>query len=108
MKALEMADPRAACVGGLEPGRYADGRLPDDVRFADGKPILEAGAFASPRGFGKDARLAARAAGERGVGFDTSSANGSRPSIRNLVFREPLDQWSLRESRGDSDQGNDQ
>lgn len=107
MKALEMADPRGACVGGLEPGRYADGRPPDDVRFADGKPILETEGFTGPRGFGKHARLAARATGERGAGFDASSVEGS-PPIREVEFREPLNSRNPRESRGDSDQGNDQ
>lgn len=107
MKALEMADPRGACVGGLEPGRYADGRPPDDVRFADGKPILETEGFTKPRGFGKHARLATRAPGERGAGFDASSVEGSRPPIREVVSRAPLNKRHLRESPGDPDRGYD-
>ena len=49
-----------------------------------------------------------RAPGRWGMGSEASSVEGSAPALREVVFREPLNRRNLRESGGDSVQGNDQ
>jgi hypothetical protein len=91
MKKLKMADPRAARVADLKPGQYADGSPLHDVQYLECKLILKTDEFTSPKGFKKYAKLVAQAAKECGVGFDTSSVNGSRPAIREVQFLDTED-----------------
>ena len=44
-----------------------------------------------PKGFRKYGKLVARAAEECGVGFDTSSAEGARPAMREVIFLDTED-----------------
>jgi len=91
MRKLKMADPRTTRVGDLKPGQYADGSPLDDVQYLECKLILKTDEFTSAKGFKKYAKLVARAAEECGVGFDTSSAKGSRPAIREVMFLDTED-----------------
>jgi hypothetical protein len=91
MQKLKMADPRTTRVGDLKPGQYADGGPLDDVQYLECKLILKTDEFTSPKGFKKYAKLVAQAAEECGVGFDTSSADGSRPAIREVTFFDTED-----------------
>lgn len=91
MKKLKMADPRTTRVSDLEPGQYADGSPLDDIQYLECKLILKTDEFTSPKGFRKYAKLVARAAKECDVGFDTSSAHGSRPAIREVMFLDTED-----------------
>ena len=91
MKKLKMADPRTTRVLDLKPGQYSDGSPLDDVQYLECKLILKTDEFASAKGFGKYGKLVARAAEECGVGFDTSSAKGSRPAIREVMFMDTED-----------------
>jgi hypothetical protein len=91
MKKVKMADPRATRVGDLKPGQYADGSPLDDIQYLECKLILKTEEFTSPRGFSKYAKLVAQAAKECGVRFDTSSAKGSRPAIREVMFMDTED-----------------
>lgn len=84
-------DPRTTRVADLAPGQYADGSPLDDVQYLECKLILRTDEFTSPRGFQKYAKLVARAAEECGVGFDTSSAKGARPAIREVMFLDAED-----------------
>ncbi|HTN48215.1 MAG TPA: hypothetical protein VMK32_02170 [Burkholderiaceae bacterium] len=91
MKKIKMADPRTARVADLRQGQYADGSALDDVQYLECKLILKTDEFTSPKGFRKYARLVAQAARECGVGFDTSTAKGSRPAIREVMFMDTED-----------------
>lgn len=91
MKKIEMADPRTARVSDLKPGQYADGSPLDDVKYLECKLILKTDEFTSPKGFKKYAKLVAKAAEECGVKFDTSSADGTRPAIREVMFLDSED-----------------
>jgi hypothetical protein len=91
MSKVKMAAPRAVRVSDLEPGQYADGSPLDDVQYLECKLILKTDEFTSPKGFRKYAKLVARAADECGVGFDTSSADGCRPAIREVMFMDTED-----------------
>ena len=90
-KHVRMADPRTGRVGDLKPGQYADGSPLHDVQYLECKLILKTDEFTSPKGFKKYGKLVAQAAAECGVGFDTSSANGSRPAIREVQFLDTED-----------------
>ena len=91
MEKLKMADPRTTRVADLKPGQYADGSPLDDIQYCECKVILKTGEFTSPKGFKKYGKVVARAAEEVGVGFDTSSASGSRPAIREVEFLDTED-----------------
>jgi hypothetical protein len=91
MKKLKMADPRTTRVADLGPGQYTDGSPLDDVQYLECKLILKTDEFTSPKGFRKYARLVAQAAEECGVGFDTSSATGTRLAIREVMFLDTAD-----------------
>ncbi len=91
MKKARMADPRATRVDDLAPGQYADGSPLDDIQYLECKLILKTDEFTSAKGFGKYARLVARAAEACGVGFDTSPARGTRPAIREVMFMDTED-----------------
>jgi hypothetical protein len=91
MKQIKMADPRSGRTADLKPGHYADGSRLDDVQFLECKLILKTDEFTSPKGFKKYAKLVAQAAEECGVGFDTSSANGAKPAIREVAFLDTAD-----------------
>jgi hypothetical protein len=91
MKKIKMADPRTTRVGDLKPGQYADGRALDDVQYLECKLILKTDEFTSPKGFKKYAKLVAKAAAECGVQFDTSTAVGTRPAIREVMFLDSED-----------------
>ena len=91
MKKLRMADPRTTRVSDLKPGQYADGSPLDDVQYLECKLNLKSDEFTSAKGFRKYAKLVAKAAEECGVGFDTSSAKGSRPAIREVMFMDTED-----------------
>lgn len=91
MKKIKMADPRTTRVGDLRPGQYADGSALDDVQYLECKLILKTDEFTSPKGFKKYAKLVAKAAAECGVKFDTSSADGTRPAIREVMFLDSED-----------------
>lgn len=91
MKKLKMADPRTGRVGDLKPGQYADGSPLHDVQYLECKLILKTDEFTSPKGFRKYAKLVARAARDCGVGFDTTSAKGARPAIREVMFMDTED-----------------
>jgi hypothetical protein len=91
MKKLKMADPRTTRVSDLKPGQYADGSPLDDVQYLECKLILKTNEFTSAKGFKKYGKLVAQAAEECGVGFDTSSAEGSRPAIREVMFLDTKD-----------------
>ena len=91
MKQLKLADPRTTRVGDLKPGQYADGSPLDDVQYLECKLILKTDEFTSAKGFRKYAKLVAKAAEECGVGFDTSTAKGSRPAIREVMFMDTED-----------------
>jgi len=86
-----MKDPRTTRVADLDAGRYADGSALDDIQYLECKLILKTDEFTSPKGFRKYAKLVARAAEECGVGFDTSSAEGARPAIREVMFLDTED-----------------
>ena len=91
MKKLKMADPRTGRVGDLKPGQYADGSPLHDVQYLECKLILKTDEFTSPKGFRKYAKLVAQAAKDCGVGFDTTSAKGARPAIREVMFMDTED-----------------
>jgi hypothetical protein len=91
MEKLKMADPRTTRVADLKPGQYADGSPLDDIQYLECKVILKTDQFTSPKGFKKYAKVVAQAAEQVGVGFDTSSANGSRPAIREVIFLDTED-----------------
>ena len=91
MDKLKMADPRTTRVADLKPGQYADGSPLDDIQYLECKVILKTDQFTSPKGFKKYAKVVAQAAEQVGVGFDTSSANGSRPAIREVIFLDTED-----------------
>ena len=91
MKKLKMADPRTTRVGDLKPGQYTDGSPLDDVQYLECKLILKTDEFTSAEGFRKYAKLVAKAAEECGVGFDTSSAKGAPPAIREVMFLDTED-----------------
>jgi hypothetical protein len=91
MEKLKMADPRTTRVGDLKPGQYADGSPLDDIQYCECKVILKTDEFTSPKGFKKYRKVVVQAAEEVGVGFDTSSATGSRPAIREVIFLDTED-----------------
>lgn len=91
MTKLKMADPRTTRVGELQPGQYSDGSPLHDIQYLECKLILKTDEFTSPEGFRKYGKLVAQAAKECGVGFDTSSAKGSRPAIREVQFLDTGD-----------------
>jgi len=91
MKKIKMADPRTTRVGDLRRGQYVDGSPLDDVQYLECKLILKADEFTSPKGFQKYAKLVAKAAEECGVKFDTSSVDGTRPTIREVLFLDSED-----------------
>src|SRR5215475_1949185 len=91
MMKLKMADPRRNRVADLKPGQYNDGSPLDDIQYLECKLILKTDEFTSPKGFKKYSKLVAHAAKECGVGFDTSSARGSRPAIREVMFLDTED-----------------
>jgi hypothetical protein len=91
VKKLKMADPRTTRVAALNPGEYADGSPLDDIQYLECKLILKTDEFTSTKGFRKYSKLVARAAEECGVGFDTSSADGSRPALREVQFLDTED-----------------
>lgn len=91
MKKPRMADPRTTRVSDLKPGHYADGSPLDDIQYLECKLILKTDQFTSAKGFKKYAKLVAQAADECGVGFDPSSARGSRPAIREVMFLDTED-----------------
>lgn len=91
MKKLKMADPRTERAADLKPGQYVDGSPLDDIQYLECKLILKTDEFTSAKGFRKYGKLVARAAKECGVGFDTSSADGSRPAIREVMFLDSQD-----------------
>lgn len=91
MKKLKMSDPRNGRVADLKPGQYTDGSPLDDVQYLQCKLILKTDEFTTPKGFQKYGKLVARAAEECGVGFDTSSAKGTRPAIREVMFLDTED-----------------
>ena len=87
----KMSDPRTGRVADLKPGQYADGSALHDVQYLECKLILKTDEFTSAAGFRKYAKLVAQAAKECGVGFDTSSAKGARPAIREVMFLDSED-----------------
>lgn len=91
MEKLKMADPRTNRVADLKPGQYADGSPLDDIQYCECKLILKTDEFTSPKGFKKYGKVVVQAAQEVGVGFDTSSAKGSRPAIREVIFLDTED-----------------
>jgi len=91
MKKAVQADPRAGRVADLAPGEYVDGSPLDDIQYLECKLILKTDEFTSAQGFRKYAKLVARAARECGVGFDTDSAKGTRPAIREVMFMDTED-----------------
>lgn len=91
MKQLKMEDPRTNRVADLKAGQYTDGSPLHDVQYLQCKLILKTDEFTSPKGFRKYAKLVARAANDCGVGFDTSSAKGTRPAIREVMFMDTDD-----------------
>ena len=91
MAKTKMADPRTTRVSDLKPSEYADGSPLDDIQYLECKLILKTDEFTSPKGFKKYAKLVAQAAEECGVEFDTSSANGARPAIREVMFLDTED-----------------
>jgi hypothetical protein len=91
MKRLNMSDPRTARVADLKPGQYVDGSPLDDIQYLECKLILKTDQFTSPKGFKKYGKLVAQAADECGVGFDRSSAKGTKPAIREVMFLDTED-----------------
>ena len=91
MKRIKRADPRTTRASDLKPGQYVDGSPLDDVQYLECKLILKTDEFTSPKGFRKYAKLVARAAEECGVNFDTSTADGARPAIREVMFLDTED-----------------
>ena len=91
MDKLKMSDPRTSRVGDLKPGQFSDGSPLDDMQYLECKLILKTDEFTSPKGFQKYGKLVAQAAEECGVGFDTSSAKGTRPAIREVMFLDTAD-----------------
>jgi hypothetical protein len=91
MKRLKMADPRTSRVADLRQGQYTDGSPLDDVQYLECKLILKTDEFTSTKGFRKYGKLVAQAAKECGVGFDTSSAKGTRPAVREVMFMDTED-----------------
>jgi len=91
MKKLRMADPRTTRVVDLKPGQYADGTPLHDIQYLECKLILKTDEFTSTKGFKKFAKLVALAADECGVGFDTSTAAGARPALREVMFLDTED-----------------
>jgi len=91
MKRLELTDPQTARVSDLKPGRYSDGSPLDDIQYLECKLILKTDRFTSPKGFREYGKLVARAAEECGDGYDTSSAKGARPAIREVMFLDTED-----------------
>ncbi|HQR19249.1 MAG TPA: hypothetical protein PLE54_09370 [Burkholderiaceae bacterium] len=91
MKRIKMADPRPGRVSDLKAGQYADGSPLDDVQYLECKLILKTDEFTSAKGFRKYAKLVAQAAKECGVGFDTSTAKGTRPAVREVMFMDTDD-----------------
>jgi hypothetical protein len=91
MSKLKMADPRRERVADLQPGQYADGSPLHDVQYLECKLILKTDQFTSPAGFSKYGKLVAKVAKECGVGFDTSTAIGTRPAIREVMFLDAED-----------------
>jgi hypothetical protein len=91
MKRLNMSDPRTARVADLKPGQYVDGSPLDDIQYVECKLILKTDQFTSPKGFKKYGKLVAQAADECGVGFDRSSAKGTKPAIREVMFLDTED-----------------
>lgn len=88
---IKMADPRTGRVSDLKPGQYADGSPLDDIQYLECKLILKTDEFTSAKGFKKYAKLVAKAAEECSVGFDTSSADDTRPAIREVMFMDTED-----------------
>ena len=91
MKKVKMEDPRTTRVADLQPGEYSDGAPLHDIQYLQCKLILKTDEFTSPKGFRKYGKLVAQAARECGVGFDTSSAKGSKPAIREVMFLDTGD-----------------
>ena len=91
MTKLKMADPRTTRVADLAPGQYNDGTPLHDIQYLQCKLILKTDEFTSPKGFKKYGKLVAQAAKECGVGFDDSSAKGSKPAIREVQFMDTAD-----------------
>ncbi len=91
MKKLKTTDPRTTRVADLKQGRYEDGSPLHDIQYLECKLILKTAEFTSPKGFRKYAKLVAQAADECGVGFDTSSAKGTRPAVREVMFMDTED-----------------
>jgi len=91
MKELKMTDPRTSRVADLKAGHYADGTPLHDIQYLECKLILKTDEFTSPKGFRKYGKLVAQAADECGVGIDTSSAEGARPAIREVMFLDTED-----------------
>ena len=75
----------------LEAGPVRRRKPLDDVQYLECKLILKTDEFTSPKGFRKYAKLVAQAAKECGVGFDTASAKGARPAIREVMFLDTED-----------------
>ena len=87
-----MADPRTTRVADLGPGQYTDGSPFDDVQYLECKLILKTDEFTSAEGLQEiSARL--RRTGRRGMRrwLDTSSATGTRPAIREVMFLDTED-----------------
>ena len=91
MAKAKTGDPRTERVADLKPGQYADGSPLHDVQYLECKLILKTDEFTSPAGFRKYGKLVAQAARECGVGYDTSAAKGTKPSIREVMFLDSED-----------------
>jgi hypothetical protein len=91
MAIVKIEDPRTTRVAELQAGQYTDGSPLHDVQYLECKLILKTDEFGSPAGFRKYGKLVARAAEECGVGYDTSAAKGTRPTIREVMFLDAED-----------------
>ena len=91
MAIVEIQDPRSTRVAELQAGQDGDGSPLHDVQYLECKLILKTDEFGSPAGFRKYGKLVARAAEECGVGYDTSAAKGTRPTIREVMFLDAED-----------------
>jgi hypothetical protein len=91
MAIVKIEDPRTSRVAELQAGQYSDGSPLHDVQYLECKLILKTDEFGTQAGFRKYGKLVARAAEECGVGYDTSAAKGTRPTIREVMFLDAKD-----------------
>jgi hypothetical protein len=88
---MPAGDTQPEGVADIKQGQYSDSALFDEIHYLECKLILKPDRFTTAKAFQDYGALVRQAAEPLGVGVDTKSVVGMRPSLREVAFLDTAD-----------------